>query len=542
MKQFVAIIATFWFVNLGMGSGLSITNAALMGQNPAEHYIMIQFDVAWENSWRLDFGPSNWDAAWVFIKYKSMGSNWKHVQLSADPAHHVAPAGATVNVPADGVGAYIYRAAAGSGANNFTSVQLRWYYNAAGLPDDADIDIKVLGIEMVYIPQAAFYAGDYNSSAYCFKQGSIDNDPWYISSEDPINCTNAVENGYYYQSGGNGGELPSGSTFTIPTAYPKGYNAFYMMKYELSQEQYRDFLNLLTREQQQRRVAEDISGTNVAHVYVLTQSSSQSMYNSIRCDASIPATGPVTFYCEATNDGVYNAINDNQTSGLGSLGYTDLAAYADWAGLRPLTELEFEKASRGTRVPIAGEFVWGNTSIKSDGEYSITSSLSPNSSITNGTIGVATGNANYSLTFTQIYPILRPGIFAYSSPNHTRQETGASYYGVMELSGNVAEIMVSVGRVTGYTFTGLNGNGSLNELGQADVDYWPGLNGNNMQPNQVYGGSIGVTTQPGVGTRGGSYASPVGFLKVSGRSDACIGNNTSLRGATFGIRVGRSAE
>lgn len=542
MKKMTTFIIMLWFVNLCLGSGLTISNASLTGQNPAEHYIMIQFDVAWENSWRLDFGPANWDAAWIFIKYKSLGSAWNHVQLSSNPTHHQAPAGGTVDVPADGVGAYLFRSDAGSGNNNFTNVQLRWYYNTAGLPDDADIDINILGIEMVYIPQGPFYAGDYNTSSFSFKQGSADNDPWYIASEDAINCTNATENGYYYQSAGWFSELPTGSVFTIPAAFPKGFDPFYMMKYELSQEQYRDFLNLLTREQQQQRVSEDISGTSVAHVYVLTQTSSVSMSNSIRCDATIPATGPVTFYCEAFNDGVYNAVNDNQTGGLSWLGYIDLAAYADWAGLRPLTELEFEKAARGTRMPVAGEFVWGNTSIKSDGIYLLNSPLTPNASITGETMRAGMGNANYSTTLNQQYPVMRPGIFAFSSLNHTRQETGASYYGVMELSGNLSEIMVSVGNSTGYTFTGINGNGNLNPSGDADVDFWPGINGIIMGPNQVYGGSIGVTSQGGTGTRGGCYANTQNKLAISNRSEAHFSINTNFRSAPTGIRAGRSVE
>ena len=41
----------------------------------------------------------------------------------------------------------------------------------------------------------------------------------------------------------------------------------------------------------------------------------------------------------------------------------DGAAYADWSGLRPMTELEFEKACRGNQTPVANEFAWGTASI-----------------------------------------------------------------------------------------------------------------------------------------------------------------------------------
>jgi len=51
----------------------------------------------------------------------------------------------------------------------------------------------------------------------------------------------------------------------------------------------------------------------------------------------------------------------------------------------------------------------------------------------------------YTSTMTGIYP-LRCGILAASSVNHTRQETGAGYMGVMELSGNMSERVVHIGR------------------------------------------------------------------------------------------------
>jgi hypothetical protein len=31
--------------------------------------IMVNFNLSWDNSWRSSVGPSNWDAAWVFVKF-----------------------------------------------------------------------------------------------------------------------------------------------------------------------------------------------------------------------------------------------------------------------------------------------------------------------------------------------------------------------------------------------------------------------------------------------------------------------------------------
>ena len=45
------------------------------------------------------------------------------------------------------------------------------------------------------------------------------------------------------------------------------------------------------------------------------------------------------------------------------LSWMDLAAFLDWDALRPMTELEFEKMSRGPLVANAGEYIWGNQTI-----------------------------------------------------------------------------------------------------------------------------------------------------------------------------------
>ena len=73
-----------------------------------------------------------------------------------------------------------------------------------------------------------------------------DNNPWHIMSENAINVTNTSSAGYYYVSGGNSGEDVTGSVFTIPSSFPKGYAGIYCMKYEITQKQYVDFFNTLS--------------------------------------------------------------------------------------------------------------------------------------------------------------------------------------------------------------------------------------------------------------------------------------------------------
>lgn len=36
-------------------------------------------------------------------------------------------------------------------------------------------------------------------------------------------------------------------------------------------------------------------------------------------------------------------------------------AYLNWSGLRPMTELEYEKSCRGERAAFANEMAWGDT-------------------------------------------------------------------------------------------------------------------------------------------------------------------------------------
>ncbi|MFN9916944.1 MAG: hypothetical protein ACK53L_30425, partial [Pirellulaceae bacterium] len=45
------------------------------------------------------------------------------------------------------------------------------------------------------------------------------------------------------------------------------------------------------------------------------------------------------------------------------ISWADVTAYLDWSGLRPMSELEYEKAGRGPNAAVAGEYAWGSTSL-----------------------------------------------------------------------------------------------------------------------------------------------------------------------------------
>ena len=137
------------------------------------------------------------------------------------------------------VGAFVHRSADGNGTINCTAMSLKWNYAATGLGGTNAVDVSVHAIEMVYIPQGAFYAGSGGSGIQRFLRR-------HESRAAVSNHQRGGHNGRHKrlelrEQRWQGGDLQG----PIPAAYPKGYNAFYMMKYEISQGQYADFLNFL---------------------------------------------------------------------------------------------------------------------------------------------------------------------------------------------------------------------------------------------------------------------------------------------------------
>jgi hypothetical protein len=124
-------------------NNIQVGTPTFTGQNTSQHYTYVQFDLSWENSWRTSSTPNNWDAAWVFVKYKKTGSSdWNHATLDTTPNNHTAPSGSTITPSNDGKGMFIYRSSDGSGSNNWTGVGLRWNYGTDGLADSDTVTEK----------------------------------------------------------------------------------------------------------------------------------------------------------------------------------------------------------------------------------------------------------------------------------------------------------------------------------------------------------------------------------------------------------------
>ncbi|NBV31540.1 MAG: hypothetical protein EBR93_03250, partial [Bacteroidetes bacterium] len=77
------------FVGTVDANDIQVTNTAVADDSEAGVRV-VSFDLSWENSWRSadldgsdDSNAGNWDAAWVFVKYRTAGGAWKHARLTA---------------------------------------------------------------------------------------------------------------------------------------------------------------------------------------------------------------------------------------------------------------------------------------------------------------------------------------------------------------------------------------------------------------------------------------------------------------------------
>ncbi|HSV88337.1 MAG TPA: SUMF1/EgtB/PvdO family nonheme iron enzyme [Bacteroidales bacterium] len=498
-------------------NNIIVSNVNITGQNPVDDFSMITFDVSWENSWRTSTLESNWDAAWIFVKFRLSGNiDWFHASLNN--IGHAAPVGSVIapglvnttlpfhpsTNPVAGV--FLHRSADGIGPVNFTNVQLRWNYGANGLADDATVEICVFAIEMVFIPQGTFWLGD-NTNGTSVSSGHFiagnQPTPFQVTSEAAITIGNLAPTELWGSS--TTGNNTIGSAGTLPADFPKGFRGFYIMKYELSQLMYKEFLNRLTRTQQAARVS-----TTILYNYMSTVTTTTAPLNrnGIRLLSDPGGTFLRIYGNDLNGNNIDGEIDDGQHIAVNFASFDDLRAFADWAGLRPITELEYEKAGRGHLWPMANERAWGNTM-----------QTNANTLINSGRNNEAASNVGANVSFGNAPAILGPmrcGSFASAATN--RQQSGGSYYGVMELSGNLYESIVSAGIDVQRTFAGyMHGDGLLNAAGVANVTGWPASGG----------------------LRGGSWLSTTTNAQLSDRTSASL-SVAGARASTYGIRLGRS--
>jgi hypothetical protein len=198
----------------------------------------------------------------------------------------------------------------------------------------------------------------------------------------------------------------------------------------------------------------------------------------------------------ATYGSSVDAINWNPADNAGdvpmfNLSWADGAAYADWAGLRPLTELEYEKMCRGTIQTVPNEYAWGsamNFPISVDAGFD---NINKANEVQTKVRRIPTGNYRISPngTTTHNFWPMRVGAFATAETN-SRMEAGATLYGAMNVNDNVAERYVNVSTPQGRAFTGLHGDGKLNGSGFANVHHWPGADSKGTGYRGFYNNNI----------------------------------------------------
>jgi hypothetical protein len=421
-QTFLRLLFFFFLVNSASANNMLVQNVTTTGNDAVNKTIQVQFDISWDNSWR---DAINWDAAWIFMKFKDANGLWQHAQLNQTGFTNGTGTANTLQVTSDKVGSWLYRSALGAGTFNSTGMQLQWNYGLSGITDVTGLEVRVFAVEMVYVPE-----GDFNCAYWCSGIGTSDIERNVIGFKALGPAIDSQENNFpvinnrlspvlYYSNTffdpnsyiairlkGDAGIDTDNNGTVDNTTYPIGYSAFYCYKYEMTEQQYADFLNTLTSAQ--------ITTLGVA------------------------GTG-ITF-----TNGQYFSSTPNRAC-VNANG-TRLLAFADWAGIRPISFTEFNKASYGPLQPVnyTGSFNSGS----SYGPYPAWGS-----------------NANPSVDL--INSVGDVGRSASISSNRT--QSGASYFGIMDMTGNTREPVV---KLNYFSFTSQNGNGVLNFSGNNDVAFW----------------------------------------------------------------------
>ena len=430
-------------------------------------------------------------------------SGWQHAKLTAVSIPKSTKAARAL--PEDGMGVFIYRATPGQGAMDMKGIRLRF---AVG--ESASIQVWSYALEMIYIPQGAFDLGDPGdpqrkgapTDAFHRATRPKGQRSWAfrVKSEKKINV---VEPGAG-KAGLTWNEKQYGSWGDIPRAFPKGYRAFYCMRTQLTQGHYAEFINSLS------------GAAKTAHFPYGGQ-------------------GDCRYTVYKTDNGRRFATRPDRACNWVSWG--DFIAYTWWAGLRPLTELEWEKACRGKDPAVNGEYAWGTTKLVNTNVILGNEASGPiangNCHINSATNPLEGGDGGYGPVPSDAF-LIDGGTaipIEYTASGTRKREdqrevTGASYYRVMAMSGNLWDFVISAGVKEGRCFSGVNGNGQLTDTGEPDWGKrppWPSIDGR------------------GSGFRGGSWYTSEDRGQVADRTSASGLPGYVFRSHDTGIRAGRTA-
>jgi formylglycine-generating enzyme required for sulfatase activity len=425
-------------------------------------------------------------------------TKWRHLPLATDAAAHQPPSGVVIAPSPDGIGVFIYRDQAGRGPLELRGVRVRTSLPCSGQA----FKVWVGALEMERVPTSPFFAGDplgpKGPTSCLYHAGSPDEHQSYpIDSEDEI----AVGGEAGQLTWNNSGQM--GTLANVPAPFPKGHRAYYMLKHQVTQAEYTDFINHLNGNQITIRFPYGGQGEYRYAVY-------KTMSTPRVCTRSERAANWMS--------------------------WADARAYLWWAGLRPMTELEYEKAARGPVEPVSGEYAWGSTTLVQSvvilGDESARPIVQGNCNIGNPMQLFQGGDGSQGPVPDDAFRASRyqghaEAIHRVPESEQTftaREETGASYYGIMGLSGNLWEFVVSLGTDKGRSYVGEHGNGNL--------DAAAGPEGENSWP---------TPDNQGVGFRGGSWYTKVSSGRIA---DRCFGSGLTgyaERSHDTGVRGVRTA-
>lgn len=490
-------ILGFLFISIAakaIGNNIQISNVQFIDS------LTVTCDLQWENSWNTpNQEPFNFDAVWLFAKNSWQGGPFRPLTFDLSNQYTSNDSLTEVYVPNDQLGVFVKRIGLGHRSMVSTQLQLKFSEPLYG----GEQIVQLFGIEMVCVPEGPFQLGD-SASTNSFKNG-VSGGPVRISQAAPLN----------YGSTQNTLAFNDTLSLELPATFPVGYTGFYCMKYEISQQQYCDFLNCLEFEQQDARTTNDADKLEGHFAFT-----GNTIYrNGIKLKTAGSTFNRAVYGLDANDNLVYNELNDGQHRAMNFIHSNDVLAYLDWAGLRPITELEFEKAARGFNASIPGEFAWGTPNVI-DANTALYDGF-PNETVQEQATSTA-GLANHG--YFGLNGPLRGGFAA--TQNSTKIQAGASYFGVFELSGNVWEVTISAARNDAVGFDGdQHGDGILTNEGDANVPTWPNHNG------VMYRGGASLSGIGAVGTYRDLAISDRYYLEL-------IPNE---RKSTTGGRGGRSA-
>ncbi|NBW70382.1 MAG: hypothetical protein EBR32_03075 [Bacteroidetes bacterium] len=492
---------------------ITISNISLANHDEVAATVEVVFDITWQNSWRNDVstGMPNWDAAWIFGRFSIRGDSvWQRMVID-DNGYTIGtgtPANLTLkphpSISPQGIGLLLHRSEVGYGTFTQTGVRFVWDYSVDEPPSLSNfdlLDIKLFAVEMVYIPGGPFYLGsgiDDPAAESFYDSSSPTNSPYRLETDAPFTIGPSAELSV----------VGINSPINIVAGFPTGIQPFYIMKHELSQALMSGYFSTLN------------AGMNSNYVFNALELAQQ---NDVGRTANFFTQTFETFGL----DTVYSYQSSRENYPVAYMSWEDAAAFADWAGLRPASELEFEKAARGFSYPaVVNEYPWGTEQIVDDGYliyYNVGSGI--DHEITGGySSNILTGNAIYSSTLANPWS-LRVGIFATSTSS--RAQANASATGVLDLAGNVAERTADTKFSSGLAWFNEHGDGILYTNGLANQQ-WPGFNTQDLYVKNTSSVS---------GLRGGGILDNAALLRISDRSRA---RNDNTRTVESGFRAALS--